>query len=62
MLLVLLIEFVFVSEVEIFPKRYCGFLLVNWLQNYKLSKLEDDPIVQESNPGHTRVVRDGPRG
>ena len=25
-------------------------------------KLEDDLIVQESNPGCTRVVRGGPRG
>ena len=35
---------------------------VNWLQSYKLPKLEDDPIVQESNPGRTRVVRGGPGG
>ena len=50
----------FVKEVEIFPKRFCGYLYVNWLQGYKLSKLEDDPIVWESNPGRTRVVRLGP--
>ena len=48
------------KEVDIFPKRYCGSLWVNWLQSYKLSKLEDDPIVQESNPGRTCVVRLGP--
>ena len=52
----------FVKEVKIFLKRYCGSLLVNWLQNYKLSKLEDDPIVQESKLGRTRVVRGGPVG
>ena len=52
------IEIVFVKEVEIFPKRYYGSLWVNWLQSYKLSKLEDDPAVQESN----HVVRGGPGG
>ena len=36
-------ESVYVREVQIFPKRYCGSLQVNWLQSYKLSKLEDDP-------------------
>ena len=35
--------------------------VVNWLQSYNLSKLEDDPIVQESNPGRNRVVRLGQR-
>ena len=34
--------------------------MVNWLQSYKLPKLEDDPIIRESNPGRTRVVRLGP--
>ena len=58
----LYIEIVFVKEVEIFQKRYCGSLQVNWLQSYKLSKLEDDPIVRESNLGCTRVVRGGPAG
>ena len=56
------IEIVFVKEVEIFPKMYCGSLKFNWLQNYKVSKLEDYPIVRESNPGRTRVVRGGPDG
>ena len=56
------IEIVFVKEVEIFPKRHCGALSVNWLQSFKLSKLEDNPIVQESNPGRTRVFRGGPVG
>ena len=56
----LLIEIVFVKEVELFPKRYCGSLKVNWLQSYKLPKLEDDPIVLESNLGCTHVVRGGP--
>ena len=59
-LLVLSIEIV--KEVEIFPKRYCGSLYVNWLQSYKLSKLEDDPIVWELNLGRTPVVRGGPDG
>ena len=49
----------FVKEVEIFPKRYCGSLKVNWRQNYKL---EDDPVVRVSNLGRTRVVRGGPGG
>ena len=35
----------FVREVEIFPK------------SYKLSNLEDDPIVWELNQGQIRVVR-----
>ena len=39
-LLVLLIEIVFVKEIKISPKRYCGSLQVNWRQSYKLSKLE----------------------
>ena len=56
-LLELQIEIVYIKEVEIFPKRYCRSLWVNWLQSYKLSKLGNDPIVWESNPGHTRVVR-----
>ena len=43
----------------IFQKRCCGSLLVNWLQSYKLPKLEDDPIALESNPGCARVVRGG---
>ena len=50
----------YVKEVKIFPKRYCRSLYVNWLQSYKLSKLEDDPIIQESNPGRIHVVRLGP--
>ena len=58
----LLIEFVFVKEVKIFPERYSVILSVTWLQSYKLSKLEDDPIIQESNPGRARVVRDGQGG
>ena len=62
MLLVLLIELGFVKEVEIFPNRYCGSLQVNWMQSCKLSKMEDDPIVRESNLGRTRVVRGGPAG
>ena len=28
--------------------------------NYKLLKLEDDPIVQESNLGRNHLVRHGP--
>ena len=51
-LLVLSIESEFVKEVYIFQERYCGSLNVNWLQSYKLSKLVDDPIVQESTLGH----------
>ena len=62
MLLDLSIETLFVKEAKIFPKKYCGSLYVHWLQSYKLSKLEDDPIVRVSNPGRTRVVRDGPVG
>ena len=58
----LLIEIVFVKEVELFPKRYCGSLKVDWLQSYKLPKLEDDPIFQELNLGRTHVVRGGPGG
>ena len=50
------------KKVEIFPKRFCVSLYVNWLQIYKLSKLEDDPIVQESNLGRTHVVGGGPDG
>ena len=61
-LLVLSIDIVFVREVKIVPKRYSGSLLVNWLQSYKLSKLEEDPIVRESKLGCTRVVRGGPGG
>ena len=61
-LLVLSIEIAFVKEVEIFLKRYCGSLYFNWLQSYKLSKLEDDPIIWELNLGRTRVVRIGPGG
>ena len=56
----LLIEIMLVREVEIFPKRYCGSLQDNWLQSYKLSNLEDDPIIRELNPGRTRVIRLGP--
>ena len=37
-------------------------MYVKGLQNYKLSKLEGDLIVRESNPGRTRVVGGGPRG
>ena len=54
------IEILYVKEVEIFPKRCCGSLYVNWLQSYKLTKLEDDLIVQESNPSRTHVARLGP--
>ena len=32
-MLVLSIDIVFVKEVKIFPKRYCGSLWVNWLQS-----------------------------
>ena len=39
-LLVLLVNIKFVKEVQVFPKSYCGSLYVNWLQSYKLSKLE----------------------
>ena len=58
----LLIEIEFVKEVEFFPKKYCGSLQVNWLQSYKLSKLQDDRIVRESRLGRTCVVRGGPDG
>ena len=61
-MLVLSIEIVFVKEVEFFPKRYCGCLQVNWLQNYKLLKLEDDPINRKLNPSRTRVLQGGPDG
>ena len=53
---------VFVKEVKIFLKRYCGSLQVNWCQSFKLSKLEDDPIIWESNPSRTHVLRGGPDG
>ena len=32
----------------------------NFLQSCKLAKLEDDPIIPDSNPGHTHVVQLGP--
>ena len=50
------------DEVLIFHKRYCESLYVKGLQNYMLSKLEDDHIIGESNTGRTRVVRGAPRG
>jgi len=50
------------EKAQIPPKRHRRRPQVNWLQSHKLSKLEDDLIVRESNPGRTRVVRGGPRG
>ena len=35
-------------------------LQINLLQSYKLSKMEDDPSVQESNLGCTHVVEGEP--
>ena len=51
-LLGLCIKSLCVEKVKIIPKRYFGFLFINWLQSYKLSKLEDVPIIQKSTSGH----------